>query len=209
MTSQAERLRSKRIKQGRPRKQGVPRHPCGQIDKSYAKAETEREVKSIVMEARIRVHELKRAPQEDVLAYGGYTAGRLYIDQRITKQQLEAGNQYAIVAYRYCLATGIPFPTARAQELGRVRGYQGEETATAQERATQASNDMMRLVGVLAQCQEGPQVKQTVHNLFVMDEEAMRLMPERQLEWLTRGLNALIMHDGLRKYGKSYITVSQ
>ena len=209
MTSKSEKLRNHRVKQGRPRKQGVPRHPCGQIDKNYAREETEREVKSIVMEARTRVHQLKHVPANDVGEYGGYTAGRLYLDNKINKEQLIAGNEYAIVALRYCLAVGLPFPTARAQELGRVRGYSGEETQTAQERATRASNDMMRLIGILQGCSEGPQVKQTIHNLFVMDAEAMRLMPERQLEWLRRGLNELIYHDGLRKYGKSGITVSQ
>ena len=207
--SKAEKLRSHRVKQGRPRKQGVPRHPCGQINKNYAREETEREVKSIAMEARNRVHQLHKLSAEDVGVYGGYTAGRLYLDKKINREQLNAGNEYAIVALRYCLAVGLPFPTARAQELGRVRGYSGEETHTAQERATRASNDMMRLIGILQGCTEGPQVKQTIHNLFVMDSEAMRLMPERQLEWLRRGLNELIYHDGLRKYGKSVITVSQ
>lgn len=192
MTSQAERLRSKRIKQGRPRKQGVPRHPCGQIDKNYAREETEREVKSIVMEARTRVHQLKHVPANDVGEYGGYTAGRLFIDGKISEEQLKAGNEYAAAAYRYCLATGIPFPTARAQELGRVTGHSGEETETAQKRATKASNAMMRLLGVLQSCAEGPKIKQTVHNLFVMDYEVMRDLPETQLSLLKKGLDALI-----------------
>lgn len=209
MTSKAGKLRTKRIKQGRPRKEGVPRHPCGQINKTYARQETEREVKSVAMEARERVHKLKHANENDVAEFGGYTAGRLFIDGRITRQQLEAGNEYAIAALRYCQATGIPFPTARAQELGRVRGgYSGEESQSAQERATKATGAMMRLIGVLQQCAEGPQVKQTVHNLFVMDEEAMRMMPDRQMKWLRRGLDALIFAEGLRKYGKSDITVS-
>lgn len=210
MSSRAEKLRSKRIKQGRPRKEGVPRHPCGQINKRYAKTETERETRAVAMEARARVHGLvdQIHPAKDVAEFGGYTAGRLYLDGKITKQQLEAGNEYAAVAYRYCTAVGMPMPTARAQELGRVRGYSGDETETAQRRATVATNDMMRLVGVLARCAEGPQVKSTVHNLFVMDDEALRLMPERQMEWLRRGLNALIYHHGLRTYGKSDITVS-
>lgn len=208
MTSRAARLKAHRVKQGRPRKEGVPRHPCGQINKAYAREQTERETRATVMDARVRVHGLKDEAQQDVAEFGGYTAGRLYLDGKINKQQLEAGNEYAAVAYRYCLAVGMPMPTARAQELGRVRGYSGEETETAQRRATNATNDMMRLVGVLAQCAEGPQVKSTVHNLFVMDDQALRLMPERQLEWLKRGLNSLIYHDGLRKYGKSDITVS-
>ena len=210
MSSRAEKLRSKRIKQGRPRKEGVPRHPCGQINKQYAKTETERETRAVAMEARARVHQLVQPAyvEKDVAEFGGYTAGRLHMDGKITRQQLEAGNEYAAAAYRYCSAVGLPMPTARAQEMGRVRGYSGDETETAQRRATSASNDMMRLVGVLASCSEGPQVKSTVHNLFVMDDEALRLMPERQLLWLRRGLDALIFHHGLRTYGKSDITVS-
>lgn len=206
MTSKSAKLRSHRIKQGRPRKQDVPRHPCGQINKSYARAETEREVKSIVMEARARVHLLKAAPNM-VEVYGGYTAGRMYLDGNISEEQLKAGNEYAQVAYRYCLATGIPFPSARAQELGRVTGHSGEESDTAQRRATRAANDMMRLIGILQACQEGPRVKQTIHNLFVMDEEALRLMPEQQMLWLRRGLNELIYQEGLRR-NANQITVS-
>lgn len=207
MTSRAEKLRTHRVKQGRPRKQGVPRHPCGQINKSFAREETEREVMSIVMEARVRVHQLNEASSKDVAEYGGYTAGRLYLDGKINDAQLSAGNEYARVAYRYCMATGIPFPSARAQELGRVVGHSGEESESAQRRATRAANEMMRLIGILQACQEGPRVKQTIHNLFVMDEEALRLMPEQQMLWLRRGLNELIYQEGLRR-SANQITVS-
>lgn len=199
MTSRAEKLRSHRVKQGRPRKQGVPRHPCGQINKSFAREETEKETVSIVMEARVRVHQLEKASSKDVAEYGGYTAGRLYLDGKINDAQLSAGNEYARVAYRYCMATGIPFPSARAQELGRVIGHSGEESESAQRRATHAANEMMRLIGILQSCKDGPRVKQSIHNLFVMDDEALRLMPEMQLGWLRSGLNELIYQEGLRR----------
>ena len=200
MTSKAAKLRIKRAtRAGRPRKENVARFPSGQIRHE----ERERDVKVTVMEARARVHQLREIPENLVAAYGGYTAGRLFLDGKITEEQLKAGNEYAAVIVRYCQAVGIPMPTARAQDLGRVKGSAGDESQSAQERAEKATSAMTRLLTILQGCAEGPQVKQTVHNLFVMDEEAMRLMPERQLLWLRRGLNELIYHEGLRKYGKS------
>lgn len=200
MTSKASKLRIKRIQRaGRPRKENVDRYPGGQIKHS----ERENEVRATVMEARTRVHYLHKTPEKDVAEYGGYTAGRLYLDGKITEEQLKAGNEYAIVIMRYCQSVGIPFPTARAQDLGRVKGFAGEESQSAQERATKATAAMTRLLTILQSCKDGPQVKQTIHNLFVMDEEALRLMPERQLLWLRCGLNELIYQEGLRKYGKS------
>jgi hypothetical protein len=61
---------------------------------------------------------------------------------------------------------------------------------------------MMRLEGLLLGCDEGRQVKTTVFNVCVMDYEGLRMMPEAQLLWLKRGLNALVFDKGLRDYGE-------
>ena len=63
----------------------------------------------------------------------------------------------------------------------------------------------MRLEGLLLGCEEGRQVKATVFNVCVMDYEGLRMMPEAQLDWLKRGLNALLFEKGLREYGKKDI----
>lgn len=68
--------------------------------------------------------------------------------------------------------------------------------------ARRASNTMMHLTGVLLKCKDGPQVRQTVINVCVMDYENMRTMPDSQLAWLRRGLNELIFDKGLRSGGE-------
>jgi hypothetical protein len=100
---------------------------------------------------------------------------------------------------RYYSAVGVPFPSARAQNLHSIKGFGGETTIEQARRARAASNKMMELEGVLLRCQDGPRVKSTVFNVCVMDYEGMRTMPEAQLLWLKRGLNALIWHRGLAK----------
>lgn len=198
MASKAEKLRMKRraSNAGRPKKADAERYPSGQIKHTW----TEQEAKSVALDARQRVHNI--GANENIQA-GGYTAGRMWIDGKINEDQLKAGNEYAENVMRYYRSVGLPPPSARAQVFGQVRGHDGEETQDRATRARIASNRMMHDEGVLLRCDEGPQVKTTTYNLFVMDHEAMRLMPERQLLWLKRGLNALILDRALRELGKS------
>jgi len=190
MVSMAERLRVKRsIRAGRPRKEGVERFPSGQIKHS----ETEREVRAVAIEALKRIHGV------DYHASGcsGYTLGRMFMDGNIKKHQLEAGDYYAGIVAKYYSAVGIPFPSARAQDLFRVSGSVGETTAEQAKRARSASNRMMEAEGVLLWCAGGHLVKSTVYNVCVMDYESLRFMPESQLEYLRNGLDALAWHRGL------------
>lgn len=196
MTSKASKLRIHRaIRAGRPRKENVDRYPSGQIKHS----ETEKEVKAVAIEALKRVHGLDYSEN----GYSGFTLGRMYIDGNINKQQLEAGSDYAEQMARYYSAVGVPFPSARAQDLFSISGFGGETTAEQARRARAASNKMMELEGVLQRCEDGPRVKTTVFNVCVMDYEGMRTMPPQQLLWLKRGLNALIWHRGLEVSRKS------
>lgn len=196
MSSKASKLRVKRASRaGRPRKDNVDRYPSGQIKHS----ETEKEAKAVAIEALKRVHGL----DYDASGLSGYTLGRMFKDGLVTKQQLESGNYYAEEMARYYMAVGVPFPSARAQDLFSAKGFGGETTLDQARRASAASNKMMELEGVLLRCQDGPRVKSTVFNVCVMDYEGMRTMPEAQLLWLTRGLNALIWHRGLEVNGKS------
>lgn len=196
MTSKAAKLRVKRAtRAGRPRKENVERFPGGQIKHS----ETEKEVKAVAIEALRRVHGV----DYNTNGYSGYTLGRLHLDGKINKQQLEAGDDYAEQMARYYSSVGVPFPSARAQDIYSNKGFGGETTVEQARRARAASNKMMELEGVLLRCQDGPRVKSTVFNVCVMDYEGMRTMPDSQLLWLTRGLNALIWHRGLAVEGKS------
>jgi hypothetical protein len=125
-------------------------------------------------------------------ARAGYVLGVLRLDGKISDEQLEIGNEYALAISRYHSLTGIPFPSARAQSLFSIKGHDGEVSSALADRARNASNLMMRLQGVLLQCVDGPQVRQTINNVTVMSYEHLRTMPPQQLLWLKRGLNALI-----------------
>jgi hypothetical protein len=197
MIMKAAKLKIKRKGRGRPRKEDAQRHPCGKIDQAWAQRESESEIKSVVMEARQRVHQI--ANSNAVHGEAGFTAGRMWIDGKITEEQLKAGNEYAEIMWRYYRSVGLPLPSARAQAFGQVRGHDGDETQDRATRARSATNRMMTVERLLLCCEAGPQVKMTTFNLFVMDHEAMRLMPPLQLQWLKRGLNALKCHFNLSK----------
>lgn len=200
--SKAAKLRAKRT--GRPRKSHAERHPCGKIkhawsqdNKAREQQETEKEAIAVAMEARARIHGI-----EDNTPLAGYVLGRLFLDKRINDEQRKAGDEFAEAMGRYYRLTGVPFPSARAQSIGGVRGSDGDTTESQATAARRASNTMMHLTGVLLKCKDGPQVRQTVINVCVMDYENMRTMPDSQLAWLRRGLNELIFDKGLRSGGE-------
>lgn len=189
----------RRHKGGRPRKEGVERFDCGKIKPG----ETEREIKSVALEARMRIHlgvndnsdeaARKKASSE----FMGYTLGRIFLDGNITEGQRKAGDAFGEAMARFYSLTGIPFPSARAQSLFSVKGHDGEVTDSMANRARKASNKMMELTGVLLQCTDGPQVRQTILNVVVMDLDHLRKMPPQQMRWLKRGLDRLQQHMGI------------
>lgn len=199
MVSKGEKLRAKRAIRigGRPRKPDVERYPSGKIKQH----ETEKEVQSVGIEARKRVHQLETS---DPLA--GYTLGRMFLDGSIAKHHLDAAEYYGNIMSRYYSLVGIPFPSARAQSLFSVKGHDGDISDDRARQARRASNRFMEIEGLLLRLEDGPQVKSTVFNLTVMDYENMRNLSEQQLMWLKRGLNALHADKLLRTTGKSRIT---
>lgn len=194
MASKAQKLRAKRASQGRPRKDGAERYPCGKIKQDWSQQESERDAMSVALVARGRIHGLN---ENNALA--GYTLGRIFLDGKIQQHQREAGDEYAEEIGRYYRLTGIPFPSARAQSIGGIRGSDGEVSQSRADAARRAANRFMQIEGLLLRCEEGPQVKTTVYNVCVMDYEALRTMPERQMLWLKRGLDALHVDRHLRK----------
>ena len=198
MAAKAQKLRAKRASRGagRPRKQNVERYPSGKV-KPF---ETEKDNMSVAIDARRKVHGMTAANDDAVKSqHAGYTLGRIFLDGRISKEQLEAGDEYAEVISRYHRLFGIPFPSARAQSLFSIAGHDGDVTDDQAARARRASNKMMELQGVLLKCEDGPQVKSTIHNVAVMDLEHLRGMPDQQMLWLRRGLSALNAHKALAK----------
>lgn len=194
MLTKSDRLKKLRIRQrqaaGRPRKEGE-RNPCGRLKKS----ETEKDVKSVAIAAVKKIHGIETDGKSGL---SGYTLGRMALDGKITDTELAAGNYYAEVMTRYHKSCGMPLPSVRAQNLFAVRGREGEETETAQNRATRAANEMMRLEGLLLRLGDGPRVKQTVRNVCFEDIETLRGMGSNQLAWLKSGLQAIHFEVGLR-----------
>jgi hypothetical protein len=204
MASKAARLKAKRSiraasRAGRPPKENVDRYPSGKIKPS----ETEREVKSVVIEARRR---LLGANMNVESPYAGYTLGRIFLDGAIREEHRQAGDEYAESMARYYRLVGVPFPSARAQSLFSIGGHAGETSIEFAARARAASNKMMELERILLCCVDGPQVKQTVFNVCIMDYDHLRGMPKQQMLWLRRGLIALMEHKGLRDSSKSVTT---
>ena len=198
MMTKAQKLRAKRKAQlGRPRKANAERFACGKIKPEWSKRESEKEAMAVALAARKRMHGL-----ETRSAFAGYTLGRLFLDGRIREQQREAGDDYAAAMVRYYHLTGVPFPSVRAQQIGRVQGHPGEQNDERARMAKKAADRMMRLEGLLLGCEQGRQVKTTVFNVCLMDYEGLRMMPEPQLLWLKRGLNALLFDKGLREHGE-------
>lgn len=198
MAAKAQKLRAKRALRsaGRPRKEGVDRYPGGKI-KPF---ETEKENMSVAMDARRRIHGMKAANDDTVKdRLAGYTLGRIFMDGKISREQLDAGDEYAEAMARYHRLVGIPFPSARAQSLFSIKGHDGEVSEDLASRARKATNKMMELHGVLLRCIDGPQVKTTIHNVAVMDLDHLRSMPDQQMLWLRRGLSALNAHKAIAK----------
>lgn len=190
MTSQGEKMRRLRLRQaqgaGRPRKPG-DRYPSGKLKPS----ETEAEVKSVAIAAAKRIHQIDTDGKDGL---HGYTLGRMFLDKKISHEELQAGNWFTEQVERYYRAVGIPSPNPRAQDLLAVRGSDGEVSQSAQDRARRATNMFMRLETVLGSIGAG--VKSTVFNVCVMDMEGLRLMPASQLALLRAGLRALLKAKG-------------
>lgn len=173
---------------GRPRKENVERYPSGKI----TKAEVQREAMSTVIDARQRIFGVTKENARS--SYSGHVLGRLFLDRKITEAEMDAGIKYAEAMARYYWLTGIQFPSARAQELFSIHGFDGEVSESRAQQARNASDKMMAMEGVLLNQRNGPQIKTTVFNTAFLDLDALRLMPDQQLGWLKCGLRELAVY---------------
>lgn len=186
--------RKRRNKGGRPRIEGVKREPNGRADRAERKVETEKETRAVVIEARAR-HFGGSEPDCAKEEYGS-VLGRLYLAKRIKKHQYEAGNRMAEDFQRYYGLTGIPHPSAKAQDVSRIRGLGGD---VAYETARAASNRVMMIEQQLASVDvQGRPVTSVCKRVCVMDDgQGMELT--HMVKFLATGLERLADYYGIEK----------
>ena len=125
----------------------------------------------------------------------GYVLGRMYLDGTINEAQHAAGLRYGEDMARYFGLTGVPFPSARAQNLFAVRSTGGEDSDSKGEEARKARQRMTTLRAVLLACGDintGRHVEHTVKLICVEDYD----LPAHTKAWLKHGLNGLCRFYG-------------
>jgi hypothetical protein len=104
-------------KMGKPRRTGVDRYDCGQI-KHKDRGETPLEVLATATAQRAK----EVGPQHAGKYEAGFELGKAYLRGHITRQQLKAGEQWALDVDRYCRLHGYPSPFPKALDYLGVRG---------------------------------------------------------------------------------------
>jgi len=202
VTKARTRAAKRELKRGRPRLPPAIREPNGRP--SRRRESVEGDIKSVVVTYRKRQAladgELLTAKQaEDPMR--GSVLGLICLDGAISKEEYEAGRDYAECKWRYYRLTGIPFPTAQAQNLFAIRGFDGEITPERARRAREAANAYMRCEHVLGSIPGFPPhaIRRAVDAVCFLDQETARLWPEHMLKMLQRGLRELIFAKNLRQ----------
>lgn len=127
----------------------------------------------------------------------GYVLGRMLMDGTVNEVQHEAGIRYAEDCARYYGLTGIPFPSARAQNLFAVHSTSDEVSQSRADRAKDARDKVQKLQALLLKCGDintGRRIQQTVKLICVEDVEERRYLPPNMALWLKQGLNKLAEH---------------
>ncbi|CAN7495807.1 hypothetical protein LJR231_003478 [Phyllobacterium sp. LjRoot231] len=185
--------RKRKNKGGRPRLENVEREPNGRPLRSQRKTETEAETRKVAVQARARIYGAPEA--ECVRPEYGSVLGRLYMTGHINKLQLEAGNRTAEDFGRYYGLTGIPHPSAKAQDITRVKGMGGE---VSYEAARKATNRVMAIEQALGEVVvQSRSVTSVVKRVCVMDEDLG--ISETMRAQLVAGLNRLVVFFGVDK----------
>ena len=193
--SKAAKLAAKR---GRPK---LPadvntREPNGQKSRRKERIELlEHETISTVAATRVRHLHLvgQDAIEKATNPRYGYTLGRIRMDGHITEEQHDAGERYSEDMARYYGLTGVPFPSAKAQNMFAIKSDGGEPEGKG-EAARKARAKMVELRDVLLKCGDintGRRVIHTVNAVCVEDLDNLRHLNPPMLAWLKRGLNAL------------------
>lgn len=196
MSKAAIKAAKLRAKRGRPRLD-APRTPSGQISRSK-KANIEMNMQPAI-DRRIRHYEIhatkdKTAQQLAGDTEWGYLLGRMLKDGAINKAQHEAGNRYCDDMSAYYGLTGVPFPSAKSQNMFAVRGSSGDDDEDRGKRASKARARMVKLRDLLLACGDintGRRVLHTVNCVCVEDIDHLRTLNGPMKAWLVLGLNAL------------------
>ena len=147
---------------------------------------TEKEARVVGLGARQRVH--GRPESTAGLAEAGSSLGWLYLAGAITRQLYESGNRFAEDVWAYHALTGIPHPSPRAIDYGRVRGLGRDSSPEAVKRAT---NRYMNVLGLIQQNDRaGRPVETTLRNVVLLDMDAGN-WPPHMIKMLRRVLEVL------------------
>lgn len=211
--TKAQKLASKR---GRPRLPATDRQPNGQPSRRKASierftSERSEDAMNVAVQRRIRDHGIAVAcdvqtrtilsPEKQAAdPRNGYALGILWLARKITERQHGAGIRFGEDMARFYGLTGIPQPSARAQNMFAVRGSSGEDSGERAERASKARARVntlrMVLLGV-GDIDTGRLAIRLVTDAAVMDDQSSRHWPEQKLIPLRRGLNKLADYYGL------------
>jgi hypothetical protein len=109
--------RSTGAKMGKPRRTGVGRYPGGQIIHED-RGERPGDIVAVVTSQRAK----DVGPEHAAKYEAGFELGKAYLRGYITRQQLKAGEQWALDVDRYCRLHGYPSPFPKAPDYLGVRG---------------------------------------------------------------------------------------
>lgn len=189
----------KRAKRGRPCLPAAGREPTGRRSRRIADNQQREDPMAVATARRIRQHGIadmrdrsgRLVPANDAARdpRWGYALGVLLMGKDITARQHDAGVKYAEDMARYYRLTGVPFPSARAQDMHRVAADTGEGADRAAA-AKAARGQMMALRAVLqavGDIDTGRCVEGVVKSVALLDEP----VSHSRIGFLRRGLNAL------------------
>lgn len=194
------------LKRGRPRLPANEnsREPNGRLSRRHDRlqvvdAEEVRDTIETAARTRMRHFNLKTV-EAATDPRQGYVLGRMLLDGTVNQRQHDAGCRYAEDMARYYGLTGVPFPSAHAQNLFAVRSTGGEDSEARAERAREARKRMTALRSVLLACGDintGRRVEHTVKLICVEDIAERRHLNPPMKAWLVYGLNALAHEYGI------------
>lgn len=183
-----------RAKRGRPRMEANAREPNGRPSRRVEAvrqrlSETEKQIKATAKAARARIYHISDAQTDRSEA--GYVLGRLFLAGQINKSQLDAGNRMSEEFARYYGLTGIPMPSARAQDLFAVKGEPGPCRPDA---ARSASNAVMAIEKALGSADVSGRPITSITKRVCVQDDASGLEFGHMVSLLRRGLDALSLH---------------
>lgn len=203
--------KAKHKRRGRPHLDEAVREPSGRVSRRVVSRiarseETERAALATAVETRIRREAEQTGEVLDFKAARdprrGTVLGLLLLDGEINQSQYEAGTRYAETKWAYHALTGVPFPTAKAQDLFRSRGGVEALTDRAIANARGAANAYLICKGWMLSigCVPMRGALSAVNAVCCEDEETARFWPAtapHMVRLLRRGLHALATGYGI------------